>query len=65
SRAGVPAGRMKAVGYGPSRPIDPAQSEVAWARNRRVELNFEGVKDPRWLKDALQKLKTALGSSRR
>jgi peptidoglycan-associated lipoprotein len=64
-RAGVPAVRMKTVGFGPSRPIDPAQSEVAWARNRRVELNFEGVKDPRWLRDALQKLKTALGSPRR
>ncbi|MEY3901713.1 MAG: hypothetical protein RL189_1019 [Pseudomonadota bacterium] len=64
-RADVPAARMRAVGFGPARPIDPAQSEVAWARNRRVELSFEGVKDPRWLKDVLQKLKTALGSSRR
>lgn len=64
-RADVPASRMRAVGFGPARPIDSAQSEVAWARNRRVELSFEGVKDPRWLKDVLQKLKTALGSSRR
>ncbi|MEN9810432.1 MAG: hypothetical protein RLZZ488_1999 [Pseudomonadota bacterium] len=64
-RADVPAARMRAVGFGPARPIDPAQSDVAWARNRRVELSFEGVKDPRWLRDVLQKLKTALGSSRR
>lgn len=64
-RAEVPAARMRAAGFGPARPIDPAQNEVAWARNRRVELSFEGVKDPRWLKDVLNKLKTALGSSRR
>ncbi|MFZ9519882.1 MAG: OmpA family protein [Silvanigrellaceae bacterium] len=65
ARAGVPAARMRAVGFGPSRPLDPAQSEVAWARNRRVELSFEGVKDQRWLRDVLQKLKNALGSTRR
>lgn len=63
-RSGVQANRMKAVGYGPTRPIDPAQNEVAWARNRRVELSFEGNTDSRWLRDIMQKLKAALNSSR-
>jgi len=62
SRAGVPSNRMKAIGFGPLRPIDPSQTEIAWARNRRVELTFEGVKDSRWLKDIIQKLKLALRS---
>lgn len=64
-KAGVPAARMRAVGFGPARPLDPSQNEVAWARNRRVELGFEGVKDSRWLKEILQKLKSALSSTRR
>ena len=61
-RSGVPAGRMKAVGFGPTRPIDPGNNDIAWARNRRVELSFEGVKDARWLREVLQKLKLAVSS---
>ena len=62
TRAGVPAARMKAIGFGPSRPIDNNQNEIAWARNRRVEMSFDGVKDSRWLREVLQKLKGAVGS---
>jgi peptidoglycan-associated lipoprotein len=61
-RSGVPAGRMKAVGFGPTRPVDPGNNDIAWARNRRVELSFEGVKDARWLREVLQKLKLAVSS---
>jgi outer membrane protein OmpA-like peptidoglycan-associated protein len=59
-RAGVPAPRINALGFGPKKPIDPRQTPLAWARNRRVELSFEGVKDPRWLREVIQKLKAAL-----
>lgn len=65
ARAGVPANRIRALGYGPNRPIDPANNELAWARNRRVELNFEGVSEPKWLREVLQKLRAALASSPR
>jgi peptidoglycan-associated lipoprotein len=34
---GVPANRMKTVGYGENKPADNASSEEAWAANRRVE----------------------------
>lgn len=61
-RVGVPANRMRAVGFGPSRPIDPNQNELAWARNRRVELSFESVTDPDWLRRSIQKLEDALKS---
>jgi outer membrane protein OmpA-like peptidoglycan-associated protein len=61
-RSGVSAQRINALGFGPKRPIDPRQSPLAWARNRRVELSFEGVRDPRWLKEVIQKLKFAVNS---
>ncbi len=64
-RVGVPANRMRAVGFGPSRPIDPNQNDLAWARNRRVELSFEGVTDPDWLRRSIQKLEDALKSAPR
>jgi outer membrane protein OmpA-like peptidoglycan-associated protein len=35
---GVDKGRLTAVGYGETRPIDTNQSEAGRARNRRVEL---------------------------
>jgi outer membrane protein OmpA-like peptidoglycan-associated protein len=30
---------------GSSRPIDRKHNKKAWAKNRRVELEFKGVKD--------------------
>jgi len=61
-RSGIPAARTRAVGYGPVKPLDPANNQLAWARNRRVELSFQGVDDSRWLKSVIQKLKTAVRS---
>lgn len=61
-KAGVGQNRIKAVGFGFNRPLDPNNNEVAWARNRRVELSFEGVRDARWLREVLQKLKAAVSS---
>ncbi|MBI4508606.1 MAG: OmpA family protein [Deltaproteobacteria bacterium] len=34
---GVEETRLKAVGYGETRPIDPRHNEAAWSKNRRVE----------------------------
>ncbi|MFH0900337.1 MAG: OmpA family protein, partial [Pseudomonadota bacterium] len=34
---GVDSYRLKAVGYGESRPLDPRHNEDAWSKNRRVE----------------------------
>ena len=34
---GVSAERLNAVGYGEEQPLDPAENEAAWARNRRAE----------------------------
>ncbi len=55
--AGVPAERIEAIGVGESRPIDPNDSEIAHARNRRVEMSFTGVSDPQALRDAVNKIK--------
>src|SRR5262245_27930529 len=34
---GLPSSRMRTISYGEERPVDPAHSEEAWARNRRGE----------------------------
>lgn len=34
--AGVSAGRIQTVSYGKERPVDPASSEEAWAKNRNA-----------------------------
>jgi peptidoglycan-associated lipoprotein len=35
---GVQGGQVEAISYGKERPVDPAQNEAAWAKNRRAEL---------------------------
>jgi peptidoglycan-associated lipoprotein len=35
SNLGIAADRLETVGYGEERPLDPAENESAWARNRR------------------------------
>ncbi|MDP2309327.1 MAG: OmpA family protein [Pseudomonadota bacterium] len=37
-KAGIPADRLLAAGFGESVPVDPAETEAAWEANRRVEL---------------------------
>jgi peptidoglycan-associated lipoprotein len=54
---GVPASRIRAFGYGFARPLDPARTEIAWARNRRVEMTFNGVKDPNRLREYIDRIK--------
>jgi outer membrane protein OmpA-like peptidoglycan-associated protein len=42
---GADAAKIKARGFGKTHPRDPRHNEAAWAKNRRVELEFNGVKD--------------------
>ncbi len=37
---GVPADHLAATGYGDHHPIDPGDSQTAYARNRRIELRL-------------------------
>lgn len=45
--------KIKAIGLGGSKPKDKHHNERAWTRNRRVELEFQGVSDSATLKKAL------------
>jgi outer membrane protein OmpA-like peptidoglycan-associated protein len=38
---GVDEGRLQSVGFGESRPLDPAKTEEAYAKNRRVDFFIE------------------------
>jgi outer membrane protein OmpA-like peptidoglycan-associated protein len=57
SKLGVPTKKLAAEGYGPTRPIDPADDLEAYALNRRVELWIEGVVNPEALVRDLNELK--------
>lgn len=38
--AGGSAGQLTVVSYGEERPVDTASNEMAWAKNRRVEIVY-------------------------
>ncbi|MGE5546257.1 MAG: peptidoglycan -binding protein [Solirubrobacterales bacterium] len=38
---GVPPERLAAAGFGEFQPLDPANGEEAWAKNRRIELRLD------------------------
>ncbi len=44
-KAGVAVERMSALGFGETRPLDPADTEIAWEKNRRVEFVIERRKE--------------------
>jgi len=50
---GASASKIKSKGYGKSHPIDHRHNEKAWAKNRRVELDFKGVKNVVLMKKAM------------
>ena len=37
---GIDAGRIDVTSFGEERPVDPAENEGAWARNRRAEFEI-------------------------
>lgn len=37
---GINADRLYTISYGESKPVDPAQTEEAWAKNRRAEFKI-------------------------
>ena len=51
--AGLDAAMVKIIGKSEVEPLDPNQNEFAKARNRRVEIHFEGVKDKKQLQALL------------
>lgn len=40
---GVPANRLAIVSYGKEQPISLESNDVAWAKNRRAELEYEEI----------------------
>jgi len=38
---GVSPARLRSVGFGPTRPLQPGESDTARAANRRVEFHLE------------------------
>ncbi|MCK6503738.1 OmpA family protein [Myxococcota bacterium] len=42
---GIAPERLRSIGYGESKPLNPAHNEEAWAQNRRVEMWIEERKD--------------------
>jgi chemotaxis protein MotB len=40
ARAGIPANRLAATGFGENRPLDPGDDESAYRRNRRIEFKL-------------------------
>ncbi len=38
---GVPSSKLAVVSYGKEKPVNPANTEEAWAENRRAELVYE------------------------
>ena len=48
--------RMSLKGFSFLQPLDPANTETAWAKNRRVELIFKNVENTKALVDRLKPL---------
>ncbi len=46
TKLGLSSKKLQTQGFGPHRPIDPADDLEAYALNRRVELWLDGVADP-------------------
>jgi chemotaxis protein MotB len=38
---GVPPERLVAAGFAENRPLDPGDDEIAYRRNRRIELKLD------------------------
>ena len=53
---GVESDRFEINAFSYSKLIDPRNVQTAWAKNRRVELSFQNVKDPEKLIEMLRPL---------
>lgn len=58
-KSGIPEARTQSGGYGSARPVDPRNTPLAWARNRRVEMTFSGVRDKAALNKVIESAQTA------
>ena len=56
SEAGVSADKMKVEAFSYLKPVDPGSNPSAWAKNRRVEIKFRGVRNPGYLKQKIREL---------
>lgn len=54
--AGFPKDRIEVVAAGESRPLISGPTQEAWEKNRRVELEFKGVRDLSQLQSTLQEV---------
>ena len=52
---GVAAAKLKSAGFGSTKPLDKSNSAVAREKNRRVELEFSGVLNPKEFQSGLFK----------
>ncbi|MBC7397062.1 MAG: OmpA family protein [Bdellovibrionales bacterium] len=52
---GAPLSKIRAVGMGEDYPLNKGHNEAAWAKNRRVELEFQDVKDVVLIRKAMDK----------
>ena len=52
--------KVKRQGFSFSQPLDHHSNPIAWAKNRRVELRFGGVKDPKSLREKLNAFKSLI-----
>jgi outer membrane protein OmpA-like peptidoglycan-associated protein len=55
---GASEAKIETKGFGPSVPLDPADNEKAYARNRRVEFKFLGLPIPVGLQGAIKRLRS-------
>lgn len=57
---GVNSAKLNSEGFGPSRPLVEGSSDLAFAKNRRVELTFKDVKNPEKFESQMQVLKEGI-----
>ncbi len=63
---GLGADDIQAIGYGEERLLkSPETSEIDYAKNRRVEINIQGIRDARILQRSIKRLENELFSSRK
>ena len=62
---GLNGQKFRVQGFGFSKPIDPQNNELAFAKNRRVEILFMGVREPSRLREFIDRLKTEVQISPR